>query len=210
MSKTIVANRSELLNVKYKINTTKKGYSLLKKKRDGLILEFFKLIKIAKDLRGEMDNKFKLSKKTLYNSRIIGYDSQIKLIAKTCKKRDLINFQTKNIMGLSVPKIKALFSKRNIIQRNISVYSSASLNEAVKSYDELVEKIIIVAEIETAILGLLKEIEKTKRRVNGIEFRILPTLKTQEDFIKFSLDEQDREKLIALKKVKKNIERKTL
>jgi len=209
MATNISPNRSELLKLKTKISTAVKGHSLLKKKRDGLIMDFFAMLKNAKDLRSEMQESFKNSKKSLQRTRILSYDLELKIYAKTTQGRGLIDFQSKNIMGLSVPSIKSEFETRDLVNRNRTIYSSFTLDDTVKKYEELLKKIIIVAEVETALIRLLNEIEKTKRRVNGLEFNIIPNLKNSLNFVKLSLEEQERDGIIALKKIKAKIDAKS-
>ena len=203
MSQSVSPNRSELLKLKTKIKTASRGHSLLKKKRDGLIMDFFALLGSAKDLRSEMISTFVQAQKSLQKTRILSYDIELKVHAVSSKGRNLIDFQSKNIMGLSVPQIKSTFEKRNLIEQNKTIYSSLALDSTMKLYEELVKKIIIVAEVETAMLRLINEIEKTKRRVNGLEYKIIPELKKTESFVKLSLEEQERDNLISLKKIKK-------
>lgn len=205
MGTNISPNRSELLKLKNKIITAKKGHNLLKKKRDGLIIDFFKLLENAKDLRSEMQKCFKESLKSLKRTRILSYDLELKIYSKTTKGRNLIDFQSKNIMGLSVPEIKSEFELRDLIERNRTIYSSFTMDKTIKDYEQLVKKIIIVAEVETAMIRLLNEIEKTKRRVNGLEFNIIPKLQKNENFVKLSLEEQERDNVIRLKKIKNKI-----
>lgn len=209
MSETISPNRSELLRLKGKISMAKKGHSLLKKKRDGLVMDFFKLLENAKDLRSEMIETFKQAKKSLTKTRILTFDLELKLYSKTTKGRNLVDFQSKNIMGLTVPEIKSEFAKRDLIERQKTIYSSYTMDETISKYEDLVKQIIVVAEVETAMIRLLKEIEKTKRRVNGLEFNILPKLEQQEAYVKLTLQEQERDAIIALKKIKAKIDAKS-
>ena len=205
MSKNISPNRSELLKLKTKVKMAKQGHSLLKKKRDGLIMDFFKLLENAKDLRAELAQNYRDAKDSLTKTRIVSYDLELKVYSKTTKGRNLIDFQSKNIMGLSVPEIKSTFEKRDLIERNKTVYSSLSLDETIKYFEDLVKKIIVIAEVETAMIRLLKEIEKTKRRVNALEFEVIPKMERQAAFIKMRLEEQERENFGRLKMIKKRI-----
>jgi len=202
MAENISANRSELLKYKAKVGTASRGHRLLKKKRDGLIMDFFKLLENAKDLRGELNQNYVEGTKSLRRTRILSQDMELKIYAKTQKNRNLIDFQTKNIMGLSVPQIKSEFAKQDLIERNRTIYSSFTMDDTIKKYEDIVEKVIIIAEIETAMIKLLKEIEKTKRRVNGLEFNIVPALENAVRFISLSLEEMERDDLIRLKKIK--------
>ena len=206
MAKVISPNRSELIKLKAKVSTASKGHKLLKKKRDGLVMDFFSLLENAKDLRGEMIKNFIEAQASLKRTRILSYDLELKLYSKTTKGRNLIDFQTKNIMGLSVPQIKSEFRKRELIERSRTIYSSYTLDETIKKYETLVNQIIIIAEVETAMIRLLNEIEKTKRRVNGLEFNIIPQLAKDESFVRLSLEEMDRDNTIRLKNIKAKLD----
>ena len=80
--------------------------------------------------------------------------------------------------------------------------TSTVIDETASAFEELVESIIESAEIETTMKRLLDEIEKTKRRVNALEFKVIPELTEARDFIKMRLDEMEREELFRLKKIK--------
>lgn len=208
MAVVVSANRSELLKLKDKSKMAQKGHSLLKKKRDGLIIDFFKLLEHAKDVRSEMNEALKKAQNELKLARINSYELELKLLAKGASGRATIDFQSKNIMGLSVPQIKSLFSKRSFVEQAKTPFASTHIRKTMSAYDELLEKIVQVAEIETALIKLLKEIEKTKRRVNGLEFSIIPELDEAQSYVKLMLEEQERDALIALKKIRAKIAKK--
>lgn len=205
---SVSANRSELLKLKDRAKMAQKGHSLLKKKRDGLIIDFFKLLEHSKDVRAEMNELYKRAQKELKLARINSYELELKLLAKGAQGRAVIDFQSKNIMGLSVPQITSLFSQRNFIEQRKTPFASMYIRKTMSAYDELLEKIVQVAEIETALIKLLKEIEKTKRRVNGLEFSIIPELQDTQSYVQLVLDEQERDSIISLKKIKAKIDKK--
>jgi V/A-type H+-transporting ATPase subunit D len=80
--------------------------------------------------------------------------------------------------------------------------TSPVIDETATAFEDLVESIIESAEIETTMKRLLDEIESTKRRVNALEFKVIPELSAARDFIKMRLDEMEREELFRLKKIK--------
>ena len=80
--------------------------------------------------------------------------------------------------------------------------TSARIDEAAEAYEELLESIILAAEVETAMKKMLEEIETTKRRVNALEFNILPELHENKEYIEQKLEEQEREEIFRMKKIK--------
>ena len=114
-----------------------------------------------------------------------------------------IKLETKNIMGVSVPKIESEQIEKAMKDRSIGVAGSTpAIDEGILAYEKLVDKIIQVAEIETAIKRLLSEIEKTKRRVNALEFSVIPKMLEVKAFIRLRLEEMERENIFRLKRVK--------
>ena len=196
--------RSELIKLKKRIKLAKSGYKLLKKKRDGLILEFFEILKQTKSVRKEMTEKYKEAMVKLNAARISEGDYRIQSAATAISKKPKIEVENKNIMGVVVPNIESSNVKKNPLERGYGlVNTSASINEAATAYEELLEYIILVAEVETAMVRLLDEIEKTKRRVNALEFEVIPKLQKIQSFIELRLEEQERETIFRSKRIKK-------
>ena len=202
MPQDIKPTRSELLKTKKQIKLAKSGYSLLKKKRDGLILEFFAILKKAKSLREDLVAEYKVALEKINIARTMEGDLKVKSIAMAIKEIPDIQLATKNIMGVKVPKIESSEIKKAFLQRGYGVYNSSAIDEAASAYEKVVEKIILAAEIETSMKKLLNEIEKTKRRVNAIEFVIIPRLEKQKSFIQLRLEEIERENIFRMKRIK--------
>jgi V/A-type H+-transporting ATPase subunit D len=102
-----------------------------------------------------------------------------------------------------VPKIESSGVQKPLLQRGYGVINtSARIDEAASAYEKLVEQVIISAEIESAMKKLLEDIEKTKRRVNALEFKVIPEQKEAEQFIKLRLEEMERESTFRLKRIK--------
>src|SRR3989344_4098109 len=176
MVQDVKPTRSELLKIKKQIKLAKSGYSLLKKKRDGMILEFFEILKRAKTLRQELVEEYKKALEKMNIARVLEGDLKVKSIAMAIKDIPDVKLTTKNIMGVKVPKIESSDIKKGFMQRGYGIYNSSSVDEAAAAYEKVVEKIILAAEVETSMRKLLNEIEKTKRRVNALEFVVMPRL----------------------------------
>ncbi|MBS3102261.1 V-type ATP synthase subunit D [Candidatus Woesearchaeota archaeon] len=202
MAQDIKPTRSELLKVKKQIKLAKSGYSLLKKKRDGLILEFFEILKKAKTLREELVSEYQTALEKMNIARTLEGDLKIKSIAMAIKDIPEVSLQTKNIMGVKVPKIESKSLQKHFLERGYGFYNSASIDEAAAAYEKVVEKIILAAEVETSMRKLLREIEKTKRRVNALEYVVMPRLDQVKNFINLRLEEMERENIFRMKRIK--------
>jgi V/A-type H+/Na+-transporting ATPase subunit D len=205
MAQNIKPTRSELLNLKKKIKLAKNGHSLLKKKRDGLIMEFFEIMKEAKSLRQEMVESYKKAIDKLNIVRTIESELYIKALSFAISKHPEIETQQKNIMGIKIPKIQSLEEiRKHFPERGYGIVTGSSMiDEAANHFENVVEKAIKVSEIEMSMKKILAEIEKTKRRVNALEFAVIPQLDKDKTFIAFRLEELERDNLSAMKHIKK-------
>ena len=202
MAQDVKPTRSELLRIKKQIKLAKSGYSLLKKKRDGLILEFFEILKKAKTLRQELVEEYRIALEKINIARILEGDLKVKSIAMAIKDIPDVKLATKNIMGVRVPKIESADIKKAFAERGYGIYRSSAIDETATAYEKVVEKIILAAEVETSMRKLLNEIEKTKRRVNALEFVVIPVLDKQKSFIALRLEEMERENIFRMKRIK--------
>ena len=199
----IKPTRSELLEVKRKIKMTKGGYKILKMKRDGLILEFFKILEEAKQVREEVTKQYDLAMQKIAIATAVDGEIAVKSASFALTDRPEIKLRSKNVMGLVVPEIDATSIKKSMDKRGYGVIGVSSyIDEATSAFEDLVETIIKAAEIETTMKKLLDEIEKTKRRVNALEFKVIPELQQAEAFIRLRLEEMERENIFRLKRIK--------
>jgi V/A-type H+-transporting ATPase subunit D len=199
----IKPTRSELINLKRKIQLSERGYKILKMKRDGLILEFFKILKNAKDTRGELLDRYQHAIEMMALANTVEGAIGVKSAAFSVKEVPEITLKSKNIMGVVVPQIESSKVRKSLVDRGYGVLGTSTvIDETASAFEELVESIIESAEIETTMKRLLDEIEKTKRRVNALEYKVIPELTAARDFIKMRLDEMEREELFRMKKIK--------
>ena len=195
--------RSELIELKKKIKLSESGHKLLKMKRDGLILEFFEILNKAKDVRSELDASFTEASEKIGIAKSVEGTITVKSTAFALKDAPQIEVESHNIMGVVVPKIESSSVRKPLNKRGYGILGSSSyIDEAADSYEILVEKIILAAEIETTMKRLLDDIEKTKRRVNALEFKVIPDLTEGMVFIQLRLEEMERENTFRLKRIK--------
>ena len=199
--------RSELLEIKKKIKLTKSGYKILKMKRDGLIMEFFKILEQAKDIRDKVNRDYAEAMRSIAVAKAVDGAIAVQSAAFALRTHPELSLRSKNIMGIVVPEIEANSIRTPMDQRGYGVIgTSVYIDEAAKAFENLVETIIEAAEIETTMKKILEEVEKTKRRVNALEFKVIPELQESEAFIRLRLEEMERENTFRLKRVKQKAE----
>ncbi|UCH88535.1 MAG: V-type ATP synthase subunit D [Thermoplasmata archaeon] len=195
--------RSELIQIKRKIKLSEMGHKLLKMKRDGLMYEFFEVLPNAKNIRTDLIDIYKDCHQKLAIAMAKDGKLQVKSVAHTQQEVPKLHLEPKNIMGVVVPSVKFSMLKKKLNERGYGIIgTSPDIDEVVNAYEKLVEQIIKAAEIETTIKRLLEEIDKTKRRVNALEFRVIPTLSEDASYITLRLEEIERENVFRLKRIK--------
>lgn len=201
--KDVKPTRSELIALKKRIALSERGYKILKMKRDGLIIEFFKILEQAKDSRGMLGERYKKAQEMMALANTVEGAIGVKTAAFSVQEVPDISLSSKNIMGVVVPEIEASKVKKGLVDRGYGLLGTTSvIDETASAFEDLVEAIIESAEIESTMKKLLDEIEATKRRVNALEFKVIPELTEARDFIKMRLDEMERDELSRLKKIK--------
>ena len=200
----ITPTRSVLLDLKRRIKLSQSGHKILKMKRDGLIIEFFEVMEKARQMRAGVATDFEVAMKKITIARAIDGEVNVRSAAYALNKYPTVKLSSKSIMGMMVPKVEADSIHTDILNKGYGVLdTSAYVEEAAASFEKLLETLIRAAEVETTMQKLLDEIEKTKRRVNALEFKIIPDLKESERFVKFRLEEMERENTTRLKHIKK-------
>ena len=203
-ARDVTPTRSVLLDLKRRIKLSQSGHKILKMKRDGLILEFFELMEKARQMRVGVASDFQLAMKKITIAKVVDGELAVKSAAYALKSHPEVDLSSKSIMGLMVPRVEANNIHTTLLQKGYGVIeTSAYIEDAAAAFEKLLITLIRAAEIETAMKKLLDEIEKTKRRVNALEFKIIPEFKEAERFVKFRLEEMSREETTRLKHLKK-------
>ena len=196
-------NRMELIKLKKRLIVAKRGYKLLKDKRDALIQKYIQLVKEDKIIREELENK--LMKGYIIFSNASSLMSKITLEETLMfpKAKSTIELTFKNIMGVNVPKYIFKF------EGNIYAYSlfntTPELDLALRNFYEILPLMLQLAELDKAVSLLANEIEKTRRRVNALEYVLIPDLENTIKFITMKLDEMARSTTSAIMRIKEII-----
>lgn len=197
--------RAVLIALKRRMKTAKTGHSLLKMKRDGLMIEFFEVLNKAKTVRKELVESLLKAEQRLNMAKATEGTVAINSVAYSLQKEPSIQLESRNIMGVVVPKIAADSVQKKMYERGYGIIgTSAAIDEAAEAYETLLDKVILAAEVETALIRLVEDIDSTKRRVNALEFKVIPDIKDTIKFISMALEEMERDNVVKLKMLKAN------
>ncbi|OQC01218.1 MAG: V-type sodium ATPase subunit D [Firmicutes bacterium ADurb.Bin099] len=196
--------RMELNNLKRRLITARRGHKLLKDKRDELVKQFMTIVKENKRLReicermlGEAQNDFLLSRASISDQII---EESLMYPKKTIR----LDVQTRNIMGVKVPVITDIDEEES--DPNIYPYgilsTTAELDSALYNITEVIPYLIKLAEKEKTVQLMASEIERTRRRVNALEYIMIPQFEETIKYITMKLEENERGNISRLMKVK--------
>lgn len=195
--------RSELLLVRKNQRIARNGHQLLKRRQDGLIAKFFTMLDEAKAARESLREKLKVAEENMAIAVAMEGIFTVRSAAFTRHESPDVEVHEKNIMGVTVPALSSDNIRKRIDQRGFGIIgTSHRIGEAARAYEELLAAIIEVSEKEAVIKKLLDDIEGTRRRVNALEFKILPELDNIEKVITMRLEEMERENTFRLKRIK--------
>ena len=206
MSIVVQATRMELLQLRKKVKLAQRGHKLLKDKLDELMRQFKILISNYEGARQELEKELSRAYGEFLFARAAMTKPGLLDALRYPGAEAKVITSTRKIMNLVLPVFDVTI-KGNV--RNYGMFDTpVELDESLKVYKELLPKIIKLAEQEKAISLLAREIDTTRRRVNALEYKLIPELKEAIRAIRLKLDEMERGNLTRLMKVKEMVEEK--
>ena len=192
----------ELTRLKKRLGTAIRGHKLLKDKRDEMVRQFMLHIRRNHDLRIEVEKavegvstRFSLAKAQMGALKV----SEALLYPA---RAAIYEISTHNVMSVDVPQIKYTGGDEVTEIPYAFTFTSSSLDNAVVELSSLLPKLLELAEVEKTCNLLADEIEKTRRRVNALEYVMIPEMQTSIKFITMKLAENDRASTVRLMKAK--------
>lgn len=194
----------ELKKLQARYTTARRGHKLLKDKRDELMRQFLDLVREDKILRERVE----LALSNVYKGfTVASAASSPKMLeeALICpKKEGHLEVSYKNMMSVTVPEFSLELVGNNVADGcNYGfAFTSGELDSSLEALNGLLEDIVRMAELEKKAQLLAEEIEKTRRRVNALEYIMMPQYLVAIKAIKMKLDENERGNTTRLMKVK--------
>lgn len=203
--------RMELSRLKIRLKTAVRGHKLLKDKQDELMRQFIDMIKKNKKLREKVEGMLQNSFKDFLLSRGVMSDEMLENAIAYPKEKIGVEVKKKNIMSVNVPQmtfVKENEGNQGMIYPYGYAQTSADLDDAIDGLNSVMDNLLELAEVEKACQLMADEVEKTRRRVNALEYMTIPQLQETIRFIQMKLDENERGSITRLMKVKDMMSKK--
>lgn len=194
-------NRMELLKIKKRLILAKRGHKLLKDKQDELMKKFMEIIQKVEDLRKETEENLKEIYQSFSLVNSIMSKKQLKQALLFIPVRSNLKITKERIMNLEIPKFKYKLEGKIFAYGFLN--TSGDLDFTLKKLFFLFPSIVQLAQLEKTIQLLALEIEKTRRRVNALEYILIPNLEETIKYVCLRLEEIERASFTQLMKIKR-------
>ena len=199
--------RMALLQLRKKTKLAQRGHSLLKEKRDAIVMQFFEKIDETKELRKNVNELLELAYQDLTLAQASTGSGEVFSASLAVGGIEELDISHRNIMGVRIPTIAEIEFRRSLIERGYGLVDTNSrIDTSAKDFEEVLSNLIRLAELEHSLRLLAMEIRKTKRRVNALEYITIPKLERSTRRICMRLDEMERENFFRLKIIKRRLE----
>jgi V/A-type H+-transporting ATPase subunit D len=202
MAARINPTRMNLINLKKSAKLAGKGFGLLKKKREALVMEFFKILQKSEADRSRLQEILGAAYKTTAIASTFAGDFGLEQAAAQMGDTSSVSLGIRNVMGVRIPIIESQFAPQG---QSAALQTSIAVSDVEESFGEVKKMVVEIAKREQSLRRLVIEIDKVKRRVNALENIVIPNMKRQAASISFTLNEMDRDTFSSLKHVKKRL-----
>ena len=202
-STTINPTRMEMQKLKAKLATATKGHRLLKDKRDELMKQFLEVVRANQALREKVETELAQAQQAFSAAAAVMSPEMLETALAFPKQGVSLTTSTRNMMGVIVPQ----YHFRTTGDPSDSypygfAQTSAELDTALETFSEVFRDLLELAQAEKTMQLLSSEIEKTRRRVNALEYVMIPEYTEKIKYISMKLDENERASTTRLMKVK--------
>ncbi|WP_036224512.1 V-type ATP synthase subunit D [Mesoaciditoga lauensis] len=200
MSVNVSPTKSKLIETKRSLALAKEGHTLLDKKRNVLVREMMRLIDSAKEVQEDMETIFAEAYESLQKANLSIGIEHVQEVGIAVEEVSTLSIRLKSIMGVEIPEIDEI--SEGIEPSYGFVKTNANLDRAYKSFKKALSLIARLAEIETKVYRLAREIKKTQRRVNALENILIPQYEETVKFIESYIEETERDDFFRMKRLK--------
>lgn len=197
----INATRMERLRQNDRLKTARRAHKLLEDKYDEMVHKFTELIKRNRNLRELVKKQLQQALRLYVSASVHMSTNAIDTALASRHHTVTLNCSTQNIMGLMVPHIEIADETLNKDEA-ILLTTPVNFDDAIRLLQQLTATLIELANIEKTCSMLADEIQKVRRRINSLEYNMIPDIQSKIKFITMKLDENQRETQIRVMKIK--------
>ena len=206
-SAPINPTRMELTRLKGRLKTATRGHKLLKDKRDELMKQFLEIVRRNRELRQKVEAGLERANAAFTVAAALMSPEMLEQALLYPKQSVELDMTSKNIMSVNVPVYS--FHTRNEDPTEIYPYgfaqTSGELDAALEALSQVFQDMLELAQVEKTMQLLAADIEKTRRRVNALEYVMIPQFQEKIRYISMKLDENERGNITRLMKVKEMV-----
>jgi len=203
MRLTVNPNRMELLRLRKRLFLARRGHKLLKDKQEELMKRFLSLTGESKRLREEVEEKLRVAYGNFLSARGVMPEEVLEEALLFPQRKVAVKAEIVPVMNLRLPRFE-LEEEGDIFCYGLAG-TSGDLDVALSLFSEALPSMMKLAEVEKWIELMAEEIEKTRRRVNALEYILIPNLEETIRSIGMKLSERERGNLTRLMKVKEMV-----
>lgn len=196
--------RMSLMDLKRRTKSAERGHKLLKDKQDGLMKHFMAIIRDARRLRGEAEDQLGSAFKSFLLASAWMSNAQMGNALSSPQATVSLAVETRNVMSVKIPAFT--LERSGTVRTYGYATTTALLDTAIDAFENAFDLLIRLAEIEKQAENMAIELETTRRRVNALQYKMIPDLKDTVKYIRMKLDEAERTGIIATMKVKAQLQ----
>jgi len=198
--------RMELLALRKRRDIAERGRDLLREKLDALMIEFFENIRQISALRDRSHALLQQAYTLFIEAEMVHGLARLEQFGVGVEDRFDLDTKTRNVIGVTLPQVQIKASPVKTAPYNL-LATSAKLDEATLKMAEALKSITELASAEAATRKLAEAIASTKRRVNSLDYVIIPRVLQSIRYIQMHLEEREREDFFRLKRIKRRMEK---
>jgi V/A-type H+-transporting ATPase subunit D len=208
-AEVISPTRMNLLQRRNQLRVAQQGVDLLKRKRDALVADFFKIVREALAARDALTGACKDAYIMLTLAAAWEGREALEGAALAAQRDILLDIEIRNVWGTKIPEVTVAPVRRPVLERGQNpIATTARTIESTSNFEEVIAAILAVAATEIKLRKIGEEIKKTTRRVNALEQVVIPRLRGETRYIASVLEQRAREDVFRLKRIKKKLEAK--
>lgn len=201
--------RMELLALRKRRDIAERGRDLLKEKLDALMIEFFENVRQISALRDRSHALLQEAYNLFIEAQMVHGLTRLEQFGVGVEDRFDLDTKTRNVIGVTLPQLQIKASPLRTAPYNL-LATSAKLDEATMKMVEALKVMAELSSAEAATRNLAQAIASTKRRVNSLDYVIIPRVLQSIRYIQMHLEEREREDFFRLKRIKRRIEKQAI